>query len=319
MKKLPFLLFVLLLAGGRLQAQTQPVPPTDSMYRVVKTDGSILVGKLLQSDAREVLFRTEDGREIYIPQHVIKRMEPLHGEKRNVSGAFVGEDRFATRYFITTNGLPIKRGEHYVQWNLFGPDFHFAVRDDLSLGIMTTWLGTPLIGSIKKSWKLNDFSQFAVGGLFGTGSWIMPDWGGALPFGTISFGDRQKNIAFSGGYGAIWADGNRSGRTLLSVAGMLKLSPYFSLVFDSFIMPEGPERTITYTYDAYIFDPVTNTGYYEPRIGTYKQRQPAFALLIPGVRWHQSEGKALQIGFSGVLADGNTFPVPMVVWYRSLK
>ncbi|MDP2187256.1 MAG: hypothetical protein Q8J69_01110 [Sphingobacteriaceae bacterium] len=318
MKKL-LLLLLLLVASSGLHAQTQPTPVADSMYRVVKTDGSVLVGKLLQSDAREILFRTQDGREIYIPQHVIKRMEPLHGERPNISGEYVGEDRFATRYFITTNGLPIKRGEHYVQWNLFGPDFHFALRDDLSVGLMTTWLGTPLIGSIKKSWKLNEVSQFAVGGLFGTGSWIMPDWGGALPFGTISFGDRQKNIAFSGGYGAIWADGTRQGRTLLSVAGMVKLSPQLSLVFDSFIMPAGPDRTITYTFDAYIFDPVTNTGYYEPRIGTYVQKQQAFSLLIPGVRWHQSEGRAIQFGFSGVIADGESFPIPMVVWYRSLK
>lgn len=313
------MVLVLLAAGSSLQAQTQPAHPADSMYRVVKTDGSILVGKLLQSDAREILFRTQDGREIYIPQHVIKRMEPLSQEKRNLAGEFVGEDRFATRYFITTNGLPIKKGDHYVQWNLFGPDFHFAIRDDLSVGVMTTWLGTPLIGSIKKSWKLNDVSQFAVGGLFGTGSWIMPDWGGALPFGTISFGDRQKNIACSGGYGAIWTNGDRQGRTLLSVAGMVKLSNQFSLVFDSFIMPAGPDRTVTYTYQAYVFDPVTGQGGYEQRTGSYVQRQTGFSLLIPGIRWHQSEGRAFQVGFSGVVADGETFPIPMVVWYRSLK
>lgn len=295
------------------QAQTYYTSPDDSMYRVVKTDGNILIGKLLQNDAREILLRTEDGREIYIPQHVIKRLEPLSGERRSVGGEYTGEDRFSTRYFITTNGLPIKKGEHYVQWNLFGPDFQFALADDLGVGIMTSWLGTPLIGTIKKSWKLNDEAQFAIGGLVGTGSWISPDWGGALPFATVSFGDRQRNIAFSAGYGAIWSDGETTGRTLVSVAGMVKLSSRLSLVFDSFIMPPAPSEIVTYNYDEYV------NGVLVRRTDSYVQTRPGFALLIPGIRWHQSEGKAIQFGFSGIITDDGSFPVPMVMWYRNLN
>ena len=295
------------------QAQTYYTSPDDSMYRVVKTDGNILIGKLLQNDAREILLRTEDGREIYIPQHVIKRLEPLSGERRSVAGEYTGEDRFSTRYFITTNGLPIKKGEHYVQWNLFGPDFQFALADDLGVGIMTSWLGTPLIGTIKKSWKLNDEAQFAIGGLVGTGSWISPDWGGALPFATVSFGDRQRNIAFSAGYGAIWSDGETTGRALVSVAGMVKLSSRLSLVFDSFIMPPAPSEIVTYNYDQYV------NGVLVRRTDSYVQTKPGFALLIPGIRWHQSEGKAIQFGFSGIITDDGSFPVPMVMWYRNLN
>ena len=295
------------------QAQTYYTSPDDSMYRVVKTDGNILIGKLLQNDAREILLRTEDGREIYIPQHVIKRLEPLSGERRSVAGEYTGEDRFSTRYFITTNGLPIKKGEHYVQWNLFGPDFQFALADDLGVGLMTSWLGTPLIGTIKKSWKLNDEAQFAIGGLLGTGSWISPDWGGALPFATVSFGDRQRNIAFSAGYGAIWSDGETTGRALVSVAGMVKLSSRLSLVFDSFIMPPAPSEIVTYNYDEYV------NGVLVRRTDSYVQTKPGFALLIPGIRWHQSEGNAIQFGFSGIITDDGSFPVPMVMWYRNLN
>lgn len=318
MKKLLFLLLLSCCATFGY-AQTQPYPPADSMYRVVKTDGAVLIGKLLQSDAREILLRMEDGREIYIPQHVIKRLEPLSQEKRNISGEFVGEDRFSTRYFITTNGLPIKKGQHYVQWNLFGPDFQFALANDVGVGIMTSWLGTPIIGSIKKSWRLSDDAQFAIGGLVGTGSWISPDWGGALPFATVSLGNRQRNIAFSAGYGAIWSDGRTVGRTLVSVAGMVKVSPRFSLVFDSFIMPQAPSQIVTYTYDAYVYDPLTGVGSYAPRTGSYVQTRPGFALLIPGIRWHQAEGKSIQFGFSGIITENGSFPIPMVQWYRNLN
>jgi hypothetical protein len=178
---------------------------------------------------------------------------------------------------------------------------------------MTSWLGTPLIGTIKKSWKLNDEAQFAIGGLVGTGSWISPDWGGALPFATVSFGDRQRNIAFSAGYGAIWSDGETTGRALVSVAGMVKLSSRLSLVFDSFIMPPAPSEIVTYNYDEYV------NGVLVRRTDSYVQTRPGFALLIPGIRWHQSEGKAIQFGFSGIITDDGSFPVPMVMWYRNLN
>jgi hypothetical protein len=50
-----------------------------------------------------------------------------------------------------------------VQWNLYGPDFHFAVRDDLSIGFTTSWVGIPIIGNIKKSWQLRKKIHFALG------------------------------------------------------------------------------------------------------------------------------------------------------------
>jgi|GEM_PF-2104751 len=39
--------------------------------------------------------------------------------------------------------------------------------------------------------------------------------------------------------------------------------------------------------------------------------KPGLGLFIPGVRWHQSEGKAFQFGFTGISFDGELLPVPM--------
>lgn len=235
------------------------------------------------------MLLTKDDRQIYIPQHAIKEVIKLKNSDFNNIGTFIGEDKFATRYFITTNGLPIKKGEHYAQWNLFGPDFQFGIGKDLGVGIMSSWIGVPIIGSIKKSWQIGDKSQFAIGGLVGTGSWIVPEFGGALPFATLSFGDRSKNIAFSGGYGAIWTGDGVSGRAISSIAGMAKISPKISLVFDSFVLLPNENQT-------------------------------GGALFIPGIRWHQEEGKAIQFGFAGIIADGDIVPVtiPTIQWYRSL-
>ena len=281
-----FLLFI----GNIALSQTDTTLTKDtSTYRIIKTDGGELIGQIQSQDAREILLLTKDDRQIYIPQHAIKEIIKLKNSDFNNIGTFIGEDKFATRYFITTNGLPIKKGEHYAQWNLFGPDFQFGIGKDLGVGIMSSWIGVPIIGSIKKSWQIGDKSQFAIGGLVGTGSWIVPEFGGALPFATLSFGDRSKNIAFSGGYGAIWTGDGVSGRAISSIAGMAKISPKISLVFDSFVLLPNENQT-------------------------------GGALFIPGIRWHQEEGKAIQFGFAGIIADGDIVPVtiPTIQWYRSL-
>ena len=281
-----FLLFI----GNIALSQTDTTLTKDtSTYRIIKTDGGELIGQIQSQDAREILLLTKDDRQIYIPQHAIKEIIKLKNSDFNNIGTFIGEDKFATRYFITTNGLPIKKGEHYAQWNLFGPDFQFGIGKDLGVGIMSSWIGVPIIGSIKKSWQIGDKSQFAIGGLVGTGSWALPEFGGALPFATLSFGDRSKNIAFSGGYGAIWTGDGVSGRAISSIAGMAKISPKISLVFDSFVLLPNENQT-------------------------------GGALFIPGIRWHQEEGKAIQFGFAGIIADGDIVPVtiPTIQWYRSL-
>ena len=286
-------------------------------YRFVKTDGGEILGKIISQDAREILIKTQDNRQIYIPQHTIKVIEAVNFNNYNAKGTFIGEDKFATRYFLTTNGLPIKKGEHYVQFNLFGPDVQFGVANNFGIGVMTTWIGIPFLATFKYSVELGEKAQFAIGGILGTGSWAAPDWGGALPFGTFSFGDRSKNIAFSAGYGAVWQDGVSEGRTISSVAAMVKISSKVSLVFDSFILLRGKTTYTPYSY--YTFNP--STGNLDLLVtGIERNEKRGGALLIPGLRWHIREGNAFQFGFSGVIADGDAFPVPipMVQWYRSL-
>ena len=320
MKTLLFLLSFLCIPSISF-SQNDSISVLDTnTYRFIKTDGGELIGKILSQDAREILILTNDNRKIYLPQHTIKEMVIVNTSDFNNKGEFIGEDKFATRYFITTNGLQMNKGEHYVQWNLFGPDFQFGLGKNFGVGIMTSWVGMPIIGTIKKSWEIGKKTQFAVGGLIGTGSWAFPDWGGALPFGTLSFGDRSKNLAISGGYGAIWQSGYLEGRALASVAGMIKVSPKISLVFDSFILLPGQIETITYTIEDYVYN--SSSGQYEYQTVSYtdESRNPGLALLIPGLRWHQEEGKAIQFGFTGVITYGEILPIPIptVQWYRSL-
>lgn len=298
-------------------AQSDSLKVIDStLYRVIKYDGTEYFGWIIQKDAREILLKLPNNESLYIPSHLIKEILAVKPDDFTFTGEYIGEELFSTRYFITTNGFPLNRGDHYIQWNLFGPDFQFGIAKNLGVGIMTSWGGIPIIGNFKYTIQTKRTVNFALGTLLGTGSWGLPDYGLALPFGSITLGDRSMNITASGGYGLLVLNGDKDGRGLCSIAGMIKIGKKISLVFDSFIVLSGNNTTRTYT--DYVYDPITFQTTAVVRSETVKH--PGMALLIPGIRWHSSPEHAFQFGFAGVYADNQflPFPIPMVQWYRKL-
>lgn len=286
------------------------------LVRLVKTDKGELLGYIVSEDAREILFDTKDGRRIYIPQHTIAEIIVVKNSELDKAGQFLGEETFATRYFLTTNGLPLKKGQHYVQWNLFGPDLQFSLGDNFGVGLMTTWIGAPIVVNAKKSFKLAENTYLAVGALAGSFSYIDPDFYLALPFASISYGDRMKNIAFSAGYGNAWLDGESNGRFITSIAGMVKITPRTSLIFDSFIVMRGASQETVQEF--FIFNPAT--GQNERTTRTVTERGgPPVVLIIPGVRWNYSSKSAFQFGFTGIAYDGEFgAAIPLVQWFTAL-
>ncbi len=265
-------------------------------YVLTQNDGTQLTGKILKNDERELTVLLMDRRKIVIPQYVIKSITPVNSSDFNAIGQYVGEENFRTRYFLTTNGLPVKKGKNYVQWTLLGPDLQFSVTDRLGAGLMTTWIGMPIIGSVKYTGNISENVNYAVGALVGTGSYASPSTGGALPFGAITFGDGRSNLNFSAGYGAIWNSGDVNGRPLVSVAGMTKVGKKVTLVFDSFFLLSADSYNIS------------------------KNLNSTFGFIIPGIRINSSETKAFQLGFASFYFANRFIPIPFPViqWFRIL-
>jgi hypothetical protein len=276
-----FLLLLMFTAFGVPTALAQEFQP-DVTYLVVKNDGTRFVGQIISSDAREVLIRTSDRGDVAVPKHEI----------RSITEYSPSDDRlkeiFATRYFLTTNGLPMDEGDSYIQWTLIGPDVHFGLKNNRSIGVMTSWVASPVIISYKYSAEISERRSYALGVLAGSTLWNFSDGVRiALPYASYTMGDKMSNISFSAGYGVAYYDGESGGQAMFSVAGMHKIS-----------------RSGTFVFDSLIF---VNDG-------------DVLALLVPGVRLQTKENSAFQFGFPGVFYSGSSRPLgfPVVSWFRKL-
>lgn len=258
---------------------------TGMIVRVVKQDGNVLIGELASDDGREVLLITEELGKIYIPKHVIATIEKVVEEDIR-EGEFVGDDRFATRYFLTTNGLPIKKGEHYAMVSIYGPEIHFAFADNLNVGLLTSWALTPIIGSMKYSFKANEDSKVHASlGVLGGALTFFGGYG-ALGYGAVTLGDRKANLTLSAGYAGV-TNGTSGGiAPLMSVSGMYKVDDKFSLVGDSFI--------------------------YLGSIG--ESNGGTWAILMSGFRYSKTGRTAIQFGIAGLVQRDirDTFGLPIV-------
>jgi len=328
---------IFLWLSGEVMAQDSG-DTTRLIQKVIKQNGVAFVGVIISQDAREILIETPELGLVYIPKHEIREIMVITPDESGEKG-----DLFATRYFLTTNGFPIKKGDNYIQWNLFGPDFQFGIADNLGVGIMTSWVGMPVIGTAKYSINLGKNLCGGLGFLGGTGSWALPKFGLLLPFGFITVGNRSYNVNFSAGYGAIFSERNESvititntptdystntvvqsnrsyndseGRPLMSIAGMIRLNSKFSFVFDSFIMLAGKATTSQQLHEDY--NEITRKVTYYI-VNEQEKRQPLL-VIAPGLRFQASENSSFQFGFTGVHYDGEfvPFPIPMVQWFRKI-
>ena len=192
------------------QAPSTAKPSTDSTkYLIVKNDGNEYVGFILSDDGREVLLQTQSLGKVYIPKSDIKSIRPLDLVEDVKKGEFNTPGAFSTRYQFTTNCFPIKKGENYAMVNLYGPEVHFAVHKDLSVGVMSTWIGSPIALALKYTrGTANPKLNYGVGALIGTSGYLNSGRGfGGLYWGMVTYGDRRSNVTLSVGYGH-FNDGN---------------------------------------------------------------------------------------------------------------
>jgi hypothetical protein len=332
-----FLLSFFLLTTLTLSAQNA-TDTTTVIHKVIKQNGVSFIGKIISQDAREILLETDEIGLVYIPKHEVKEISIVSDSEKPLTGGL-----FTTRYFLTTNGFAVKKGDNYIQWNLFGPDFQFGIGKNFGVGIMTSWVGMPIIGTAKYSFDISKNVHAGVGFLGGTGSWAYPQYGLVLPFGFLTIGNQMYNVNVSTGYGGLFTERNETvytlvdepaynstnsismvnnsynhseGRLLLSVAGMCRLNKKFSFVFDSFIMLPGKETFSQIIKENYN----EGTGKVTYSLEMLPDERNPLIVLAPGLRFQATENSSFQFGFTGVHFDGEFLPVPipLIQYFRKI-
>lgn len=314
--------------------QTQPddTTKTKHLYLIVKNDGVEYIGEILSDDGREVLILTEILGKIYIPKSEIKSITKIESKSDIIYGEYRDHGPFTTRYAFTTNALPIIKGENYALINLYGPEVHFAVSNNFNLGIMSSWIASPMILALKYSIKTKSENiNLSVGSLSGTSGYLNVFRGyGGLHFANITLGNRMKNITLSGGYAyvksGIYSDEyqqegtfysqfgylNNSDRNLtpiihgpiFSIAGIASVGSKASFIFDSMlgIFNSYKFDNVTTIITPSSYDYITSQpipGLYE-HVVTKVATQDLALFIMPGMRFQTKENRAFQIALAGV-------------------
>ena len=343
MKKLG--VFFIFILGFSFSLSSQ----NDTSLKVITTfSGKEYIGKVLNDDGRELLIETNNVGKLYLPKSDVKSIAPIKSDKEIINNEYGGEGPFTTRYIFTNNALPIRKGENYYMLNLFGPEFHFAVSNNMNVGLMTTWVGSPLVLALKYTFKNNESKMnFSAGSLLGTSGYIRNFSGfGGLHWLSATYGDRNNNITFSGGYGYIQQGGNRAlpvvgtyvdnslrienvkaslvHGPLCSFSAIFKVGAKSSFVFDN--------MALFYTFNDRVVNEkilqqggINPQGNYVPPVISYEVTEQsglhAAMLIMPGFRFQKSETKATQFSLAMVLirskqGSPTSFPLPMISWFR---
>jgi hypothetical protein len=285
-KLLKSLFIVLILTSSCLIIAAQDTTKVTSQLKktfvITKNDGTEYTGLIITQDEREVLIETKELGRLYIPKHEIKSIRELTPADVK-SGILPGNNIFSSRYFLTTNGLRMRKGDSYALFNYWGPEIQYSVADGFTLGAMSTWIAMPLIISAKTSFSANDNLHFGFGLLAGTLSWAKWSTVGALPYAAVTLGNSKNNFSISGGYAMVSSEGSSENAPLLSIGCLLRITDKVSFVGDSFIY----------------------------------MKKGSFAIIVPGIRVSRKPERAFQIGLAAISADGEMIPipVPMLSWF----
>ena len=340
MKKYLFLFLVLFTITSFGQVEDS-LKTTKSLVKM--NNGSTRIGVILNDDGREVLIQDESIGKIYIRKDQIAMIRELNeedyqdlkSEKEAFEEGEIYSNPFTTRYSFTTNALALRKGEHYAMINLYGPEVHFSLNEKLSLGVMTTWIGSPFALAAKYTIPTsNENINLGIGTLMGNGGYLSLNSFGGLHWGMVTFGDRTKNVTLSGGITYFGGDignsyylytpgtyvnlspiGNsvsaRNTFGAFGVAGIFRITEKASIFYDAMGFFGG--KRPTQTYDTY-FDPVT--GDYITEIGPVTYNEGRYLIfLMPGVRFQTKPDRAFQVSVAGAFNDNVQFGFPMCSWF----
>lgn len=341
MKKILSLLVFLFIAFQWSEILAQVTPADTNLYRVVKYNNQEYIGRILNDDGREVLLETSTLGKIYIVKSDIQSIAIVHREIDFVGNEYRGTGVFSTRYQFSTNAFPLQKHDNYALVNLYGPEVHFSVSKNLSVGVMATWIASPIVLALKYTIPTrNEKLNFGFGTLLGSAGYLNQGKGyGGLHWGMLTYGDRKNNVTFSLGYSYL-NTGIESGEQMyvpgnypvnftnglydyptltpinyktptmkapiIGIAGIASVGKKASFVFDMMFVFGQKVEDLHYQEINTDYDPITGatTQIHVGPISTVSERiNSVNCLIMPGMRFQKTENKAFQISLAGIIGS----------------
>ncbi|MFM6934880.1 MAG: hypothetical protein ACKOXP_05510 [Flavobacteriales bacterium] len=337
-----FLLLFLFVNISEIKAQSNPADT--NLYRVLKHNNQEYIGKILSDDGRELLLETSALGKIYIPKSDIESITIIHREIDFVKDEYRGTGVFTTRYQFSTNAFPIEKHDNYALINLYGPEVHFSVSKRFSVGVMATWIASPIVLAMKYTIPTrNEKLNFGFGTLLGSVGYLNKGKGyGGLHWAMATYGDRKNNVTLSLGYAylntgirtsdqmyepgtypAVMSNGywNFAPMTpvqmktpttkapILGIAGITSVGKKASFVVDMMFMFGKKVSNQYYQSVNLIYDQSTgNPSKTEvgPIYSNTETTHSINCLIMPGMRFQKTEHSAFQVSLAGVIGKSTT-------------
>lgn len=341
MKKIFTLLVFLFIAFQWSEILAQVTPADTNLYRVVKYNNQEYIGRILNDDGREVLLETSTLGKIYIVKSDIQSIAIVHREIDFVGDEYRGTGVFTTRYQFSTNAFPLQKHDNYALVNLYGPEVHFSVSKNFSVGVMATWIASPIVLALKYTIPTrNEKLNFGFGTLLGSAGYLNQGKGyGGLHWGMLTYGDRKNNVTFSLGYSYL-NTGINSGEQMyvpgnypvnftnglydyptltpinyktptlkapiFGIAGIASVGKKASFVFDMMFVFGQKVEDLHYQEIYTDYDPITGatTQIHVGPISSVSERiNSVNCLIMPGMRFQKTENKAFQVSLAGIIGS----------------
>ncbi|HQW54567.1 MAG TPA: hypothetical protein PK076_00495 [Saprospiraceae bacterium] len=216
--------------------------------KVETKDGNVYVGRIVSEDSTTVVIETEELGQIPIKKAAITSRTKIDSTKM-VKGKLWDDNPQSTRYLWTPNGYGLKKGEAYYQniWVLYN-QVSVGITDNISASIGTIPLF--LFGvDVTPVWIIPKFSIPIIKDKINMGLGV---FAGAvigeennafgLGFGTITLGNRDKNLNIGVGWG--YTPEGLAQRPLINLSGMIRVSANGYFLTENYFIPLGDNSNL---------------------------------------------------------------------------
>lgn len=253
------LLAVLALAAAavltfpvRPAAAQEPAPAVaaDSLVEVRLTDGSVLIGRIVQESAERLVVVTQGGTRVELDRSQVRSVTPARG--RMVAGEFWGADPNPTRLFLAPTARAVPEGEGYFSvFELIFPFVAYGLTDRVTLAggtpVVPGVIGRVLYVAPKVEVLRTPRASFAVGGLAGFVTESVDQGSLGVVFGVGTFGSPDRAVTVGAGFPFIATSDNSdlANQPVVMVGGEQRLTRRTKLITENYFVPGNSDGVLT--------------------------------------------------------------------------